>query len=684
MALFKKKARIQANTPVEKTGIQSADDPFTFIMSTDTVDRHGDIVKQNWILKQFKQNPIALFMHNHTSPIGTWKNVRVSSGKLMGKLVLAKAGTSELIDTIRSLIEQGVLKAVSVGFNPKEVTAIDEEHPWRGSILDKNILLECSLVSVGANSDALIQATKSMNLGQATLDFLNYSESGNQVNESEPSKSKNKPTSRVSDNGSSKTAKTKGDIIMSLADRIKAFLKAIKASREEMDSIEKTASDEERDLTDDEIEQLDALTDDVERSIGSMEKLERIEKSRARRIQEASNDVGGDEGDDDSGEGEDTDAAKKAFGSARVVSASSKVKGHRAFATLATMVRAHIEQRNPLDVAKAHYSKEAEIISLVKAASAPARSDTTGWAEELVQETWGEFLDILRDTAVYPSVPGLRMTFDGYGKINIPRNQGQGELAGGFVAEGAPIPVKQGALDTTDLTPKSLKVISTFTREIALRSNPAIEALIRNQIMGDTSEALDTALLDAGPRDTIRPAGFQNVLATGAGNIITSAGATSANILADTADALGRVIAARLNGGGVWIMNPLRVLGLMDKQDAASGVFVFRDELQSGMFRGYPYISSTNVPAAVVYFAAEGSVAFASEYGPSIDVSNSASLHFEDTTPLDIGTDGTPNVVASPVKSLFQTDSIALRFTQGLDWRIVRGAGIQVIDGCAW
>ena len=216
-----------------------------------------------------------------------------------------------------------------------------------------------------------------------------------------------------------------------------------------------------------------------------------------------------------------------------------------------------------------------------------------------------------------------------------------------------------------------------------MRSNPAIEAIIRKQLMEDTAEALDTALLDTGAASTTRPAGFQNSTATGAANIITTAGATSANILADTALALGRVITARMSTG-TWLLNPLRVLGLMDKQDAASGEFVFRDDLRNGLFRGHPYVSSANVSSSVAYFVADGSVAFASEYSPQIDVSNSATLHYEDTTPLIIGTSATPNTVAAPVRSLFQNDQIALRFTQGLDWQQVRAAGIQVIDTIAW
>ena len=69
----------------------SADDPFTFIMSTDSIDSYGDSVKQNWDLKAFKNNPIALYVHKSDGlPIGTWESVGVVAGSLTGKLKMAK------------------------------------------------------------------------------------------------------------------------------------------------------------------------------------------------------------------------------------------------------------------------------------------------------------------------------------------------------------------------------------------------------------------------------------------------------------------------------------------------------------------------------------------------------------------------------------------------------------------
>jgi len=159
-----------------KMGYQlSADDPFTFTMSTPDVDSYGDTVIQNWDLKQFKVNNIALYQHNSNLPIGTWENVRVMGGNLVGKLKMAKQGTSELIDTLRSLLEQGILKAVSVGFVSNKQEPLNKEKPWEGYRLDKNTLLETSLVSLPANGAALLQVTKSMNITQETKDLLSAS-----------------------------------------------------------------------------------------------------------------------------------------------------------------------------------------------------------------------------------------------------------------------------------------------------------------------------------------------------------------------------------------------------------------------------------------------------------------------------------------------------------------------------
>lgn len=151
-----------------KAGFQNPDDPMEFVLSTDEVDRMGDIVEQNWDLSAFKANPIALYQHNSDLPIGTWKNVKVVGGKLLGKLQLAAEGTSPLIDTVRSLVSQKILKAVSVGFQVEKYEPLKDGD---GYLLKNPSLHEVSLVSVPANASALAVA-KQFHLSNADMKSL--------------------------------------------------------------------------------------------------------------------------------------------------------------------------------------------------------------------------------------------------------------------------------------------------------------------------------------------------------------------------------------------------------------------------------------------------------------------------------------------------------------------------------
>ena len=65
-----------------------------------------------------------------------------------------------------------------------------------------------------------------------------------------------------------------------------------------------------------------------------------------------------------------------------------------------------------------------------------------------------------------------------------------------------------------------------------------------------------------------------------------------------------------------------------------------------------------------------------------IEISDQATLVLDDTAPEDIVAGGTATTM--PTKSMFQTDSVAIKMTLGLDWRIIRVGGVQVLDTVAW
>jgi len=139
--------------PVTKSGHQSEDNPMQFVLSDESVDRMGDVIRADgWSLDHFKANPIALFGHDHSKIVGIWTDVKVVGKKLLGTLKLAAPGTSELVDTTRKLLEQRILKSVSVGFQPIESKA---RKGGEGFDFIKSALHEVSLVSVPANPNAL-------------------------------------------------------------------------------------------------------------------------------------------------------------------------------------------------------------------------------------------------------------------------------------------------------------------------------------------------------------------------------------------------------------------------------------------------------------------------------------------------------------------------------------------------
>jgi HK97 family phage prohead protease len=125
-----------------------------------------------WVLDNFKRNPIAFFAHNNEKIVGQWENLRSESGQLLAEFKDLDPGTSALADEVTKLVDQGVLKAASVGFVPLEQPrVIDPKNPQRGSVYPKNELLEVSLVGVPSNSGALSLA-RSMGLSAETMSLI--------------------------------------------------------------------------------------------------------------------------------------------------------------------------------------------------------------------------------------------------------------------------------------------------------------------------------------------------------------------------------------------------------------------------------------------------------------------------------------------------------------------------------
>ncbi|MFT8245206.1 phage major capsid protein [Roseomonas sp. BN140053] len=632
-----------------------------FVISDGSRDRHGTRINPaGWELTNFQRNPIALFGHSSGFPIGRWENIRMEGGKLLGRLVLASKGTSARIDELVSLVEQGILRAVSVGFSVLEY-GVPGKSPYDYM---KQELAEVSLVSVPSNTNALARA-RGLNISPETLSlaFGEHADAG---------------LGRSADGGHAeletadrKRARAglpplpKAPTMNTISQRVEEAQLRLVALRDQLTDHLGSIGGEPDDAA-------MTVTEDLNGRIAAQERtLASFKEAEARLA--ATSEITTRENE-----------PRRPFAAPAAPKVPPKSYAYRA-ATL--RVLAHVTRRPIDELRQERYGDDepTKIITdvLTRAASAPATTATSGWASQLVTTVNADFMQDLMPASVYPglSARGLRLNFGRAGVVNIPSRSATPTVAGSFVGEGSAIPVRQGAFSSQSLTPKKMAVISTFTREIAEHSTPAIEGLIRDAMQEDTAVAIDTVLLDATAASTIRPAGMRN----GVTAITAMTGGGFTALVADVKALIGALITAT-NGNvraPVWIMNPVQAVSISLTQNAG-GDFPFQAELSNGLLQGYPVIQSPTVAAGMVLLVDAADFVSVTGDEPRFDVSDQATLHMEDTTPLAISATGTPNTVAAPIRSLFQTDTLAVRMILPMNWTLRRAGVVAWTQSVSW
>jgi HK97 family phage major capsid protein/HK97 family phage prohead protease len=639
-------------TVIEKSVVTPAgDDPLVYVMSDETVDRYGDIVEaRGWSLVNFTKNPIALFGHDSKFIVGNWTDVKVMGGKLIGTLKLLPAGVSQRLDEIRAAVEAGVLRAVSVGFRPLEAEPIANG----GMRFKRAELVECSLVSIPANPNA-IQLAKSLNLSDDAQRTI-FGKSADEI----AAMQRGYPGEHAAP-----TSTPRNKNMTTLSQRIvDAQASLTKATDDLNNHVSQDGADPIA------TEELCRIVEEAKTALAALQRAEQAISVR-------------------SAPGTVVTEQRGGGNQSRPFAVPEKKVAPKDYVLRSAVVSvlSHVTKRSAADVMIERYGEDpmtrAVFDVVTRAASAPATTTTTGWAAELVQTAIGDFIESLLPFSVYPALRDLggRFTFGRNGIISLPSRNTSASVGGSFVGQGAPIPVRQGAFSNTNLTPKKLAVISTFTREIAEHSTPSIEGVLREAIQEDTGVSIDTVLLDATAASTIRPAGLRN----GVTVTTATAGGGFAALVGDLKALIGALIA---NSGGnvrkpVWIMNPVQVLSASVTQNAG-GDFPFKEELAQGKLMGYPVLSSATVPAGMVILVDAADFFSATGDDPRFDVSDQATLHMEDTSPAQIAATGTPNVVAAPVRSMFQTDSLALRMIMDMNWAMRRTGTIAWTQTVTW
>jgi hypothetical protein len=253
---------------------------------------------------------------------------------------------------------------------------------------------------------------------------------------------------------------------------------------------------------------------------------------------------------------------------------------------------------------------------------------------------------------------GIGLNFDGAAQLNCP---GIALPTGGFVAEGAPIPVVTAPTSPgATLVPHKLAVITSLTGEMMRNTNA--ETMVRQVLIESCGPAIDKQLFSANAAGA-GPAGLLNGIAA----LTPATGTDKSQIIIDDAQQLATAVAPVAGNGEIV---------LVASPDAAVAL-----KLRLYGTVQWPVLTSGSLAPKTVIAVAADAVVSAIDGAPVVEASQDAEFH-RDTVPQEIVS--TPGVVATYVGTMFQTDSVALRLKWPISWALRTSNGVAWMSGVNW
>jgi HK97 family phage prohead protease len=161
-------SKVGVNCPSSGEQASPEGQTMAFVISTDEVDRHGDVITTaGWQLDSYKRNPVFLWAHDYARPaIGKASEIWKEPHVLMARMQFAP---TEFAQEVASLYRSGYQRGVSVGFKPLRFEERRDEKTgaFLGLRFLEQELLETSAVPVPANSNALRRAMSRASLPEA-------------------------------------------------------------------------------------------------------------------------------------------------------------------------------------------------------------------------------------------------------------------------------------------------------------------------------------------------------------------------------------------------------------------------------------------------------------------------------------------------------------------------------------
>ena len=308
----------------------------------------------------------------------------------------------------------------------------------------------------------------------------------------------------------------------------------------------------------------------------------------------------------------------------------------------------------PVDMAK-QLGFGDEVQDLVTKATLGTTTDA-GFAASLVTENRlvGEFVDMLRAATVFDQLAGFR---------NVPFNSKiPSQLTGGqaqWVGEGAPKPLTNPTYGEVEIKEHKLAAITVYTQELMRRSDPAVDILVRDDLIEASKTLIDNTFLDAGAATAVRPAGVLNgVTAT------ANTGTTAANYEADLLALVNSFVTANLSlDGAYFIMSETRAAQISLLRDALGRSYFEGMALRgTRTLMGIPVITSQTVGDKII-LVKTSEILLAQDGGVDVSYSDQATL-------VDGGT----------THHLWQENKFAVRVEKFITWAKRRPIAAAYLD----
>lgn len=163
--------------PTQLRGVNRDARTVDIVASDFSLDSYGTrIDPAGWDLEQFKKNPVICLQHDSYSSLPVASalpdSVRVENGKLVMTVQFPPEGTTDDADEAFGLIAAGVLRGVSVGFDPSEWKDVDEDtggFKQKVRVYTKQRLMEVSFVTIPSNDNGLVVRARELNADERQI-----------------------------------------------------------------------------------------------------------------------------------------------------------------------------------------------------------------------------------------------------------------------------------------------------------------------------------------------------------------------------------------------------------------------------------------------------------------------------------------------------------------------------------